>query len=145
MRTFLFACILPFLLPVTLMAGGDRFVAEIVSLDPLPQKPEEYRLVLRQYTQPYGVANYDPPRVLKIRLRRSGKIFGNRHPDISHAEYLRCVELLKQQLARGGKFKFAIVGGGYEPIEGVDDEWQSNTLSRSPAPDFFVTSYDKLP
>jgi hypothetical protein len=133
MKAFIAACIILLFSPGMLMAGGDRFVAEIVSLDPLPPKPDEFRLVLRQFTEPYSGQKYAPPRLLTIRLRHNAESFGwlpRARTYYPREEYLECITVLKQQLARGKRIKFGVINNGYEPIKGSENEWQSNTLTK---------------
>jgi hypothetical protein len=127
MRTHIVILALVALSPLTTHAGGDSFVAEIVSLT--PEAKDEYRLELVQYSPPYGGKGERLPAHFVIHLRFSERMFARTCPVCpTKGKYLAAIESLKVQAAKGGKFPFGIMSDGFEPIKGRKGEFQSNAL-----------------
>ena len=103
-------------------AGGTSFTAEILEF--IDKGNSEYKMVMLQYEKPYEPSQVIKPNKITIHLRHDPLKFGN-----SRKEYLECIKILQKQLTKGGKFKFGIIGPGYNPIEGENKEYQSNTLT----------------
>jgi hypothetical protein len=61
------------LCPLSAMAGGDSFLAEIVSIT--PKAHDEYRLELIQYSAPYGGKGDRLPAHIVVNLRFKQSMF----------------------------------------------------------------------
>jgi hypothetical protein len=115
------------LCPLPAMAGGNSFLAEIVSLT--SKAHDEYRLELIQYSPPYGGQGGGLPAHMVVHLRFKQSMFTRDCPVCPTKEkYLAAIESLKAQAAKGGKFPFGIMSDGFEPIKGRKGEFQSNAL-----------------
>jgi len=108
-------------------AGGDSFLAEIVSLTPTTQ--DEYRLEIIQHSPLSGVSDAGLPVHVVIFLRFNKRMFASVHSDYASKEkYLQAIDSLKKQSEKGGQFPFGLMSDGYVPIRGRKNEFQSNTL-----------------
>ncbi len=127
MRTLLLVLGLTILSPLVALAGGDSFLAEIVSLR--SESKNEYRLEVIKYTAPYGRTREGLPKRLIIHLRFNDRMF-TRDCQVcpTKEKYLAAIESLKAQAAKGGKFPFGVMSDGYEPLAGRKGEFQSNAL-----------------
>ena len=113
MRTLLLVLGLTILSPLVALAGGDSFLAEIVSLR--SESKNEYRLEVIKYTAPYGSTREGLPKRLIVHVRFNDRMF-TRDCQVcpTKEKYLAAIESLKAQAAKGGKFPFGVMSDGYD-------------------------------
>jgi hypothetical protein len=127
MRTLFTVLGLLLLCPLAPVAGGDSFLAEIVSLT--SKGDDEYRLELVPYSAQYGGKTNSLSRHIIVHLRFNRPLFTHECPVCpTKAKYLAAIESLKTQAAKGGKSPFGVMSIGFEPIKGRKNEFQSNAL-----------------
>ena len=118
-KAFLLTIIINFFLVALLYAGGSHYEAEILEFK--TKGNDEFVMVLKQYTEPYGTSDNFKPRKIIIHLQYKSKM-------CKREDYLRAVNLLIEQFKKGGKFYFGVMANGYIPIAGKKNEYQSNRL-----------------
>jgi hypothetical protein len=107
-------------------AGGDSFLIEIVSVT--PKENGEYRMEFVQHTAPYGKALEGNPKRVVVNLRYNEGVFGAGTAYASQQKYEAAINFLKAQAEKKIKGLFGVMGEGYLPIDGKDNEYQSDAL-----------------
>jgi hypothetical protein len=111
----------------SLLAGGDSFLIEIVSLT--PKNNGEYKMEFVQHGAPYGKAFEGEPKRVIAHLRYEESIFGEGTAYTSRQKYEAAIAVLKDQAGNKEKGLFGVMAQGYLPIKGKKDEYQSNALA----------------
>ena len=131
MKTTILIFALFCVIPPQLRATEESFRVQILAITPEPDAPDEYRISLRQFEQPYSKRPLKQPRQIVWHIRYAAATF--QHDSfLTHEEYLRAVTLLRGCLAHAeGRFQLALASGGFWRPADKPGEWFSSTLSHA--------------
>ena len=81
-----------------------------------------------QHGAPYGRKLEGEPKRVVLHLQYNKAIFGTGTAYASQKNYDAAIAFLKDQAENIGKKLFGVMAQGYLPIEGMENEYQSNAL-----------------